>query len=109
MPDENIPYDATIFTVCGAYYEVGDIKKANELAKKLFDIYEGDMRIYNAQKPNRRNAYGRDMSQAKEILKRLIGLTQQFKQEDLSKEFMRRIQGVLSPEDLAPQSTPVVR
>src|SRR6478735_2414349 len=62
MPDENIPYDATIYTVCGAYYEIGESKKANELAKKLFDIYEGDLRIYTSQKPNRRNAYSRDIS-----------------------------------------------
>ncbi len=103
MPDENIPYDASIFTICGAYYELGETKKANELAKKLFDIYEGDLRIYTVQKPNHRAAYGRDINQAKEILKRLTGLTQQYKQEALAKEFMTRIQGVLSPEDLEPQ------
>jgi len=102
MPDENIPYDASIYTVCGAYYELGESKKANELAKKLFDIYEGDLKIYTAQKPNRRNAYGRDINQAKEVLKRLVGLAQQYKQDELSKEFMNRIQGVLSPEDMAP-------
>jgi hypothetical protein len=102
MPDENIPYDATIFTICAAYYEVKDTQKANALARKLFDIFEGDLRIYNAQKPNRRVAYGRDVNQAKEILKRLTGLTQQFKQDELSKEFMKRISGVLSPEDMEP-------
>jgi tetratricopeptide (TPR) repeat protein len=105
MPDENIPYDASIYTVCGAYYELGESKKANELAKKLFDIYESDLKIYSAQKPNRRNAYGRDISQAKEVLKRLVGLAQQYKQDELTKEFMNRIQGVLSPEDMAPPET----
>lgn len=102
MPDENIPYDATVFTMCGAYYEIGKIEKANKLTKKLFEIYEHDLRIYNAQKPNRRNAYGRDMNQAKEILKRLVGLTQQYKQETLSKELMGRISSVMSQEDLQP-------
>ncbi|PBQ32523.1 hypothetical protein CNR22_12315 [Sphingobacteriaceae bacterium] len=108
MPDENIPYDATIYTVCGAYYEIGETKKGNELAKKLFDIFEGDLRIYTAQKPNHRSAYGRDINQAKEILKRLTGLAQQYKQDALTKEFMSRIQGVLSPEDLSPQSEPQI-
>jgi len=102
MPDENIPYDATIYTICGAYYEIGETKKGNELAKKLFDIFEGDLRIYTAQKPNHRSAYGRDINQAKEILKRLTGLAQQYKQEDMSKDFMNRIQGVMSVEDLSP-------
>lgn len=110
MPDENIPYDAAIYTIAGAYYEIGEYKKANELAKKLFDIYEGDLKIYTTQKPNRRNAYGRDINQAKEVLKRLVGMTQQYKQDELSKEFMNRIQGVLSPEDLSPpESEPVMR
>lgn len=103
MPDENIPFDASIFTICGAYYEIGENKKANELAKKLFDIFEGDLKIYTVQKPIHRSAYGRDINQAKEILKRLTGLTQQYKQDALAKEFMTRIQGVLGPEDLEPQ------
>ena len=106
MPDENIPYDASIYTICASYYEIGEMKKGNALAKKLFDIFEGDLRIYSAQKPNHRSAYGRDMNQAKEILKRLTGLAQQHKQEDLTKNFMSRIQGILSPEDLSPQSDP---
>ena len=102
MPDANIPYDATVFTICGIYYELGDMKKANELAKKLFDIYEGDLRVYSAQKQFRRNAYGRDVNQAKEILRRLTGMAQQNKQTELFNEFSKRIQSVLSPEDLAP-------
>jgi tetratricopeptide (TPR) repeat protein len=102
MPDENISYDASIYTICGAYYEIGEIEKANKLAKKLFDIYEGDLKIYTTQKPNHRSAYGRDINQAKEVLKRLTGLAQQYKQDVLSKEFMTRIQGVLSPEDMEP-------
>jgi len=102
MPDENIPFDATIFTMCGAYYELGKIEKANMLAKKLFDIFEHDLKIYNVQKPNRRTAYSREMNQAKEILKRLTGITQQYKQEDLSKEFMSRLNGVMTQEDLMP-------
>jgi hypothetical protein len=103
MPDENIPFDATILSVCMAYYEIGEVEKGNMLSKKLFDIYEGDLKIYNAQVGNRRYAYGRDITQAKEILKRLIGLTQQYKQETLYKEFMNRIPNVMTPEDLNPQ------
>jgi tetratricopeptide (TPR) repeat protein len=107
MPDENIPYDATIYTVCGAYYEMGETKKANELAKKLFDIFEGDLKIYLSQKPNNRVSYGRDINHAKEILKRLTGLSQQFKQDELTKDFITRLQGVLSPDDLGPSALPM--
>jgi tetratricopeptide (TPR) repeat protein len=103
MPEHNIPYDAAVFSICAAYYEVKENGKANELAKKLFDIYEGDLRIYNAQKPHRRNAYGRDISQAKEILRRLTSLTQQYRQEELYNEFMKRMPGVMGPEDYSEQ------
>ena len=102
MPDENIPYDATVFTICGVYYQLKDFKTANKLAKKLFDIFEGDLRVYNSQESNRKMAYGRDMGQAKEILKRLTGLAEQFKQDSLSKDFMKRISNVMTAEDLEP-------
>jgi hypothetical protein len=102
MPDENSPYDATIFTICATYYQLNEIKKANELAKKLFGIFEGDLRVYNAQKPKHRVAYNREIGQATEILKRLTQLTQQFKQKDLNKEFMSRLSSVVPPEELAP-------
>jgi tetratricopeptide (TPR) repeat protein len=104
MPDENIPYDATVFTICGNYYQLKETKFANELAKKLFDIFEGDLKVYNAQKPNRRAAFQREIGQAKEILKRLTGLTQQYKQEALSKEFMQRLSAIVPAEELMPES-----
>jgi hypothetical protein len=108
MPDENVPFDASIFTIAGAYYEIGEVETANKLARKLFEIYEGDLRIYNAQEPHRRNAYGHDINQAKEILKRLVTITQQYQQEALSKEFMNRISGVMSPQDLQPDREPQI-
>ena len=100
MPDENVAYDATVFTICATYFQLNDAKKGTELAKKLFDIFEGDLRVYNAQKGNHRAAYGREINQAKEILKRLTGLTQQFKQDALSKEFMARLTAVVPPEEM---------
>lgn len=103
MPDENIPYDATIFTICAGYYQVGEMKKANDLAKKLFDIFEGDLKIYNAQKPKHRVAFGREVNQCKELMKRLTGMAQQFKQEEVSKEFIKRMSAIIPPEELAPE------
>jgi hypothetical protein len=100
MPDENVPYDATIYTICARYYQLHEIETANALAKKLFDIFEGDLRVYNAQKGNHRVAYGREMNQAKEILKRVTGLAQQFKQEALEKEFVARLNAIVPAEEL---------
>ena len=109
MPDENVPFDATLFTICAGYYQLGEMTQANELAKKLFDIFEGDMKVYNSQKNIHRAAFSREMNQAKEILRRLVGLASQFKQEALTKEFMARIQSVIPPEELQPKSEPVLK
>jgi hypothetical protein len=104
MPDENIPYDATIFTICANYYQIGETKIANSLAKKLFDIFEGDLKIYNSQTSKQKVAYTREIDQAKYILKHLTGLTQQFKQEEMSKEFISRMYSIIPNEELAPQN-----
>jgi tetratricopeptide (TPR) repeat protein len=99
MPDENVPFDARIYTVCGEYYELGDLETANKLAKKLFDMFENDLEFYNVQEPNRRSAYTADSRQAKDLLKNLISLTQHYKQEELTRNFTQRIQHLLGPED----------
>lgn len=104
IPEENIPYDGTVFTMTAAYYQLGEKQKATELAKKLFDIFEGDYNIYNKQKGNHRIAFQREMDQAKEIMKRLAGLAQQFKDEKLANEFMSRLSKIVPPEDLMPEA-----
>jgi tetratricopeptide (TPR) repeat protein len=102
MPDENVAYDATIFTICAAYYQINEDKQGNELAKKLFDIFENDLKVYNSLPGTRRTSFTREIGQAKEILKRLTGLTQQFKQTELSQSFMKRMTAIIPPEELAP-------
>lgn len=69
----------------------------------MFDIFEGDLKIYNAQKPAQRVAFGREVGQCKEIMKRLTGMSQQFKQEALSKEFISRLSAIIPAEELAPE------
>jgi tetratricopeptide (TPR) repeat protein len=102
IPGENVPFDARMFTLCGEYYELGELEQANSLAKKLFAIFENDLRVYNQQKPKRRNAYSSEIAQAKSILKNLTNLTKNYKQQDLSGEFTERLRGLLSPEDFEP-------
>ena len=103
IPEENVPYDGTIFTIAAAYYQIGEKQKAGELAQKLFTIYESDLGIYNKQKGNHRISYQREMEQAKEIMKRLTGIAQQFKDEKLAKEFMMRLSKIVPPEELMPE------
>lgn len=100
MPDETVPFDATMFNICLAWYQLEDMREANNLARQLFTIFENDLRIYNAQKPNRKAAYQNDIEQARGILKSLTGLAQHYKQENLSQEFMNRLSAVIPVEEL---------
>jgi len=108
MPDENVPFDTGIYNICIGYYQLGEFEKANKLSKQLFDIYEGDLKIYNAQNSKRRMAYLREIDQAKSIMKSLTGVAQQFKQEDLSKEFISRMYAVIPHEELQTEKQPVL-
>lgn len=103
MPDETVPFDGTIYNICAAYYQLGDNQKGNQLARKLFSIAEGDLRVYNAQKPNRRAAYQSDIQRAQSILRGLTGLAGHYKQKELEEQFMQKLPGLLPPEDFQTQ------
>mgnify|MGYP000972561349 CR=1 FL=1 len=108
MPEKNIPFDATIFAICVGYYEIGDIKKGNELSKMLFDIYEGDLRVYGNMPKSRASAYTRDVAQAKDIMRRLTGMAQQYKQDALYKEYASRLSVFISAEETEPRAQPTI-
>ncbi len=106
MPNENVPYDPSIYTIAACYYQVGDIQKANELSKQLFEILEHDFIVYNTYKPMDQIAFTREMRQCKDIMQRLASLTMQFNQKQLSDEFVKKLSNYLSKEDLM-QNEPV--
>ncbi|MEO6302643.1 MAG: DUF2723 domain-containing protein [Bacteroidia bacterium] len=104
MPDENVPFDMSIYNICAGYFQLGETGKANKLSKQLFDIYEGDLKVYNSQNSKRRLAYAREIEQAKWVLKNITGLSQQFRQEALSKEFIARMYAIIPQEELQPET-----
>jgi hypothetical protein len=103
MPDENVRYEATLYTIIAGYYQIGNMKKATELSGKLFDIYENDLKVYKAQTSIHRASFNREMSQAKEIMRRLVMLAEQFKQEAHSKDLMKRLTAAVPMEELMPE------
>ena len=106
MPDENVRYEATLYTVIAGYYQIGNKKKAIELSGKLFTIFENDLQVYKAQMPIRRAAFNREVDQAKEIMRRLVMLAEQFKEDTHSKELMKRLTAVVPMEELMPDEQP---
>ena len=103
MPDENVRYEATLYTIIAGYYQLGNMKKATELSAKLFDIFENDLRVYNSQTSIHRSAFNREIGQAKEIMRRLVMLAEQFKQDAHSKDLMKRLTAIVPMEELMPE------
>jgi hypothetical protein len=103
MPDENVRFEATLYTIIAGYYQVGNMKKATDLSAKLFDIFENDLRVYNSQTSIHRAAFNRETAQAKEIMRRLVMLAEQFKQDAHSKELMKRLTAIVPMEELMPE------
>jgi tetratricopeptide (TPR) repeat protein len=89
-PQENVPYDATMYSILLGYYQAGANDKANILAKKLFDNYETNIRYYYSFGKRDIPTFGSDVEQAQDILERLIYFADNFKQNELSKEFEKR-------------------
>lgn len=90
MPEENIPYDATIFSVTVAYFQAGANTKGVPLAKKVFEIFEEKMKYFVSIGTRASMPYRREMDQAKDIMQKLVYLTRNFKEEQLAKEFQDR-------------------
>jgi len=100
IKEENVPYDPSVFTIAACYYQIGDTVTANKLSKKLFDIMEHDLQVYNSLKIVDQIAYTREMRQCKDIMQRLASLTMQFNQKQLSDDFVNRLSKYLTKEDL---------
>ena len=90
MPDENMPFDAYNYSLVSTYYTAGANEKANKLAKRLFDIYEGNLNFYLRMQPAKASAHGSDVRRAKSIMEGLSMMAHEFKQDALAKEFETR-------------------
>jgi len=91
MPEGNVAYDPTMFAVTVSYYQAGALKQPNKLAKRLFDIFEGELRYYYSMGQANAAIYSREIRQDQDILQKLVYVTQNFKQDNLSKEFEARL------------------
>ena len=93
MPDENVPYDATIYALVLGYYQLGAMEKANPLAQKLFNLFEANMKYYISL-GRKQVSYSREMRQAQEIMNRLTFLAKSNKQDALAKDFETRFNAI---------------
>jgi tetratricopeptide (TPR) repeat protein len=103
-PQENVPYDATMFAIALAYYQADATEKANEISKKLFDNFESNLNYYYAFDRKRLREFGNDPDQAQDILERLTYFAHFFKQPALAKEFQDRYTKLLKAYGLSSRS-----
>jgi tetratricopeptide (TPR) repeat protein len=102
-PEENVPFDATLYSIILGYYQAGANEKANALAKKLFENYESNIHYYYSFDRKRIPEFGNEPEQAQDIMERLIYFTNNFKQPALSKEFEDRYGKLLQAYGLSPK------
>jgi hypothetical protein len=102
-PQENVPYDVTLYSIIIAYYQAGANDKANDLAKKLFDNYESNLGYYYSLDRQSISEYSSEIGQAQDIMEHLVYFSRNFKQDALSKEFEDRYTNVIQQYGLKPK------
>jgi hypothetical protein len=103
-PQENVPYNVSMYIITLAYYQAGATAKANAVSKKLFDTFEKNLNYYYAVDRKRIPEFGSDPGQAQDILERLIYFTHSFKQPSLANEFENRYAHLLQTYGLSARS-----
>ncbi len=93
LPNEVVGYNYFMLPIAEGYYNIGEIKKANEIVKILADVYYKHLLYYNslpANSPNI-NEIEKEIETSQKILFRLIQITQTFEQEELSGEIEKKL------------------
>ncbi|HTA26651.1 MAG TPA: hypothetical protein VK809_02600, partial [Bacteroidia bacterium] len=91
IPEKTLPFDNSEVVICEAYYAAGAYDKAGIISQKLFKIYEGNVLKYN--KPDPDDHYRESSLQdAQMILEKLRYDAKSYKQDELYKDYSKRIQ-----------------
>ncbi|MES2629474.1 MAG: hypothetical protein V4616_10950, partial [Bacteroidota bacterium] len=91
MPEKNVPYDRLMVPIIESYYQINELKTANTLAQKLFDVYEHDMEYYLSLEPDYWTKQQNDVQLAMAVMTRLSQIAK-FKQQDkLAKQMEDRL------------------
>ena len=108
MPEKNVPYDATLYTAAICYYKLAAeeqragnkngkmeaLQLANQLAKKIFGIFESDMFFYLSLESDDQISYQREMKQCSDImagLKEFVGSTAMVERDETAKKELMAI------------------
>ena len=93
FPDNAIAYEYSTLGIIDAYYRLGDVEKANDIVKRLFDVTDRElkyfMRFVNTRlEEEAKNKLGDNL----DMLGNLISLTRNYKQNDLALKMKKKME-----------------
>jgi len=91
ISEKSCPYDGPVVMLDYDYYQLKQYNKANELAKKMFDTFEQNLRYYHSLEPVNANYYSPQVEQASVLLERLQYFAETSGQADIAKGFKSRL------------------
>jgi hypothetical protein len=94
IPEATVPYDYFSFEMCQLYYAARATQKAEPMAKRLFDTFESSLKYLHSLDRENLMYYGREVQECEAIMERLQYLAQMNGENDLSKNFKDRIDGL---------------
>jgi hypothetical protein len=91
MPERNVPYNFFVMYYADSYYKLGEMEKANDLVRRLSELYIDDVRYYSTLEDKHARTISRDIEQAMQILRQLMFMTVNQKQEDVGNEIQEKL------------------
>jgi len=86
FPNEKFPYDYYMLPWAEYYYQAGATGKANEVVKTLTNRYTQDLSYFSSLPDRFLAYYDDDVQESMAVLQRLMQMTKQYKQAELSAE-----------------------
>ncbi|MBC8319396.1 MAG: DUF2723 domain-containing protein [Bacteroidetes bacterium] len=86
FPSNKFPFDYYMISWADFYYQSGATEKASNLVRQIAERYEEDLAYYSSLSDKFAAQYQDDVQESMAVMQRLIQLTNQNKQEELSKE-----------------------
>lgn len=104
MPPEYVPYEPVMMYMVDNYYKCGDMEKANQISKALFDQSEDELVfLQKLSDKEHTDAYSTDIRRAQSVMSQLGTFAHQYGQTELQKGFDSRLaaQGIPTSDQMA--------
>ncbi len=100
FPPEKFPFDYFMISWADFYYKAGATEKANELVEQIALRHEEDLSYYTSLNERFAAEYQTEIQEAMAVMQRLVQLTDQNKQTELSKELEETFYAYISTLNL---------